>query len=664
MVTISIKVFSREEAEEAARYARKAVDRINYQQGIFFTDGSFNPKNERSAYAYICHQALGQPSSQVYPLKPEDNYYIHDIAGAEMKAVLAALKAAHKYRCKEVRIFFDAIAVMHGVRAYLNGEAFSENSNSLTREFSEDLRQATEGFDKIEFVQIPSHVGIEFHDQVDRLIKKFAGKLKPVVEMREVEVVRAQQKEDMMDQVGNHVFLLDTRQETPMGIYIDRKKRECRVLNFSGEVGTVLPLGRLQQFLLVQTKKLYREYQFAKIDFIYNETDLRAQVGEDSFFDFMLKQHTVHSLGISWHFQDKALGNLFNRFMVEIYQLVADDFFLPERRKEPVVVEKAGSLADAEAESAAREPVVYSTQAIDAGDFIPGELELKDYFGCQREDIQLLSQDWFAMEDMETSAVATMRTFITNRASKADIQWVDGREKKRLGRVIPIETKAGKREANTEAIRHILVSMAERGVNRLLMILSDKIYYQIVSSNTYYVGSEFNQLDQFARSRGIELVLVGSDVAPDFQYLSQDLRLSLEERMATYETAEEDVFEDEALREVWESEEADEDEKVSEGADVSEAVVSAEAVGASIGASDDVADGDTVRSSDAMTVDGQVEMPESEGEVAESEVADVETTVDTVEEAADLPQTVEDAYLPTTSAAKLPVVESKDQLVD
>ena len=521
MSQLELQVFSREEKEEAMRLVRKTVDRVNYQQGIFFTDGSFNPKNQRAAYAYICHQALGKPMSQVYPLKAEDNYFIHDIAGAEMKAVLAALKAAQKYGFKEVTLFFDALAVTHALKAFLHYEEHSDLSNSLTREFSEDVEQLVESFDRVDFVQIPSHVGIDYHDQVDQLIKQYASKLKTAIEVREIEVARVQGKEGLYDELSDHIFLLDSRQESPMGIYLNKVKKEVRILDFAGFCVNGLPLGRLQQYLLLNLKKLHKDYAFKELSIVYNRPELKSQVGADSFFDFSLQEACQGDLALNWHFLDQALGNLFNQFLVATYHLVADDFFPVEKRQE-VLIQQA---QDQEEEKEAS--LVYSTQTVEKGAFIPGQLEVKDYFGCQPEDLEDLCRNY--LEEEECFALASMRTFISRQGSNLDYQWIDSKDKKRLGQIQHLETKKGKREANTEAIHHILLEMEKKGLDKLMLFLSDQIFFKILDSHSYYVGSDFSQLDAFARARGIELTLVGSQLTPDFLAIETILNQSDQE---------------------------------------------------------------------------------------------------------------------------------------
>lgn len=500
--------FEAEEKKEADLFVRRTVDRIDFSQGVFFTDGSFNFKNQRGAYAYICHQRLGGEFSDVFPLKAGDIYFLHDIAGAEMKALLTSLKVAKKSHFKQVVLFTDNLGAFLALKSMVETGEIGENSNELTRQFVADFLARVDdfAFEKIEVYRIPSHSGIALHDNVDKLIRNFTKKLKSIAEYKDVVVSQAMDKElktNLLGRKQDDVVLLDFQQAFPVFMHVDKVSSRVRVEPFYND-HKKRGMGALE-FRLIQ---LLTQLPHADRDvlLVHNSAQLKGDLHAHSLFSFLLKEHLPQK-EISFEYVDKALGNLFTQFLAQSLSLDHDAFFEKEYKTQLAIQEE--EQEEAREEEKEEEEVLYSTQ--DQASYEEVSLLVESHFQQTAQNLKEEMEQGFELAKQEERRLAAVSISTFIREEQPWFQsyyqlWSDSQIHSHA-QALDLESHY-REDAFISAIEQVLILLESEELSDLVLYINNpKFIYKLLENEE--VNRVFMEVQTLARRYQVNLTVKG-----------------------------------------------------------------------------------------------------------------------------------------------------------
>eukprot|EP01060_Flectonema_neradi_P002523 TRINITY_DN1157_c0_g1_i5.p1 TRINITY_DN1157_c0_g1~~TRINITY_DN1157_c0_g1_i5.p1 ORF type:complete len:1254 (+),score=100.10 TRINITY_DN1157_c0_g1_i5:1717-5478(+) len=182
---------------------------------VVYTDGSFHPRNGDAGAAYIVLKGQEVIAKGFRKLKMIDSSY-----GAEQAAMrMVANRIRSSYsNVKSIRVFTDSKSLLDEL-----GMGISYQRKSLSRAILEDLQVSGV---KVHLQFIPSHVGVEAHDEVDLMANHAAvsGNIKPFDIPRDFFTHRSRVKK---------MLKFDQRRKINSDLYI-RLVRKSKVIFPSG----------------------------------------------------------------------------------------------------------------------------------------------------------------------------------------------------------------------------------------------------------------------------------------------------------------------------------------------------------------------------------------------------------------------------------------------
>lgn len=134
---------------------------------IAFVDGSYNVKEEKSAFGAIIINSDGSRNSlyKAYTKNLEADFIALRNVATELEGVKEAVNWSTENKKKKITVFYD----YEGIEKWATGEW--KANKDITKKYVSFIQQKKQNIE-IEFIKVLAHSGIELNEEVDALAKK------------------------------------------------------------------------------------------------------------------------------------------------------------------------------------------------------------------------------------------------------------------------------------------------------------------------------------------------------------------------------------------------------------------------------------------------------------------------------------------------------------
>ena len=151
-------------SDELNVQVEKKIALLGEQEIISFVDGSFDVKEEKSAFGVIIlsHNGNKDILYKAFTKQLGEEFISLRNVAAELEGVKEAINWAIQYNKKIITIYFD----YEGIEKWATGQW--KANNNITKEYVSFIQEKKRRID-IEFVKVPAHSGVIYNEEADAI---------------------------------------------------------------------------------------------------------------------------------------------------------------------------------------------------------------------------------------------------------------------------------------------------------------------------------------------------------------------------------------------------------------------------------------------------------------------------------------------------------------
>ena len=155
-----------ESVNEINAQIEKAITNLKENEVIAFVDGSYDVKEEKSAFGVIVLDSNGNKETlyKAFTKNLGEEFIALRNVAAELEGVKEAINWAIKYNKEKITIYFD----YEGIGRWATGAWKAKNQ--ITQDYVNFIADRRKKVD-ISFVKVPAHAGIGLNEEVDSIAK-------------------------------------------------------------------------------------------------------------------------------------------------------------------------------------------------------------------------------------------------------------------------------------------------------------------------------------------------------------------------------------------------------------------------------------------------------------------------------------------------------------